>query len=144
MMQIGFTGTRHGMTIPQHEALVKIFLSNYKLRDEVVLHHGMCIGADLEAHRLAKIFDFGCVGHPPTDTSLMAEISDLNKRLPPKYYLDRNQDIVNDTSTLIATPKEFEEVRRSGTWATIRYGARQKKHVVVINPAGYTSIYRCV
>ena len=52
--------------------------------------------------------------------------------LPPKDYLVRNQDIVNSCDVLFATPKDDEEVLRSGTWATIRRGKKAGKKVIVV------------
>jgi len=58
----------------------------------------------------------------------------------PQDYLVRNQDIVNECDVLVATPKENNEVLRSGTWATIRRATKAKKPVLIVNPDGMTII----
>ena len=59
-----------------------------------------------------------------------------DQTLPPKDYLDRNHDIVDQTDLLIATPKENTEVLRSGTWATIRYAKKINKPTWIIETNG--------
>jgi hypothetical protein len=138
MIEIGYTGTRQGMTIEQHAALCKIMLCYHKTAGEFRWHHGLCVGGDKECHRLAKIFDFKVRGHPPNNSKHVAEFTDLDSIAPPKDYLDRNHDIVDETYILIATPKEMQEILRSGTWATMRYAKKQGKKVVRIDPLGNT------
>lgn len=45
MWQIGFTGTRHGMT-PLQRAGVAAILQQVAGAGEFVAHHGDCVGAD--------------------------------------------------------------------------------------------------
>lgn len=52
-----------------------------------------------------------------------------------------NRDIVAETDELIATPKGFQEERRSGTWATVRYALKARKPVTVIWPDGAASLW---
>jgi len=59
-----------------------------------------------------------------------------------KEYLARNKDIVAETEFLIATPKEYTEILRSGTWATIREAFRQNKKVAIIFPNGNIEILK--
>ena len=40
------------------------------------------------------------------------------------------------TDTLVAAPKEDEEVVRSGTWATVRYARKAGRVVLVVRPDG--------
>jgi len=138
MIEIGFTGTRRGMTIAQHRALVKIMLSYHKMSGTFVWHHGLCTGSDEQSHKLAQVFDFYIHGHPPTDEKHMATLDGFVGLDEPKPYLRRNHDIVDSTGILIATPHEHVEVLRSGTWSTIRYAKRIGKKVVIIDPFGNT------
>lgn len=129
-MKIGFTGTRKGMTEQQRAELVRM-LQAYKPAE---FHHGDCVGADEEAHRLvAKSTKI--IIHPPRDQRYRACMT-ADKVHVPKEYLERNHDIVHDTELLIATPKEKAEKLRSGTWATIRYAKSIGRTVIVIFPDG--------
>lgn len=140
MIHVGFTGTRKGMTIAQHASVVKIMLQHYARKkhygEDYAWHHGICIGADQQVHILAKIFEFDVHGHPPEDRRYMAPCSHFNHVYSPQPYITRNHHIVNTCYLLVATPKEVEEIQRSGTWATVRYARNQGKDVIVINPLG--------
>jgi hypothetical protein len=104
-------------------------------------HHGGCVGSDCEAHAAAWSMGYGIVLHPPTDTKLRAwvEQSDLwdvdtDIVLPERPYIERNHDIVDAVTLLIATPDGPE--RNSGTWATIRYARTKGVPTVVVMPDG--------
>ena len=131
-MKMGFTGTQAGMTNRQRSRFAQLL-------DQSVeeFHHGDCIGADEEAHKLTRLTipDTKIVIHPPSNTSKQAFCASDEIRAP-KPYLDRNHDIVDETDELIATPKGFEEELRSGTWATVRYARRKNKKVTIIWPDG--------
>lgn len=138
-MKIGFTGTQLGTTQAQRFTLMGIM---HPLR-EVEFHHGDCIGADFEAHNLAVMHIWDIVIHPPLNPVKRAFSEkrgsfSLGKItvFEPKDYIPRNHDIVDDTDMLIATPKEFEEQLRSGTWATVRYARKQHKKIIIIYPDG--------
>ena len=133
-IKIGFTGTKKGVTRDQHERF-KLTLSKYN----GVLHHGDCIGADDEAHSLALFLKMPIVIHPPNNCKSRAfcGLQFPNKMVTmvdPKPYLNRNHDIVDACDILIATPKQHEEVLRSGTWATIRYARKTGKKIIIIGP----------
>lgn len=127
---LGFTGTRHGMTAAQFRELER------RLTDVDQLHHGDCIGSDKEAHDLAELkFGVWTVAHPPINNKLRA-FCEANEVREPKEYLERDYNIVDESEELIATPYTFIEVRRSGTWATIRYAILHDKPVTIIYPDG--------
>jgi len=132
-MKVGFTGTQNGMTAEQLRTFGEIIK---KLRiDE--FHHGDCVGADKEAVE-AVIYvqpDVHVVCHPPENPSKRAFTS-FNETRDEKPYLVRNHDIVDECGLLIATPWEYAEELRSGTWATIRYARKSGKRIVVIYPDG--------
>lgn len=140
MIEIGFTGTRQGMTIPQHTSVVQIMLNQYKRKhhygEDYTWHHGICVGSDEQLHNLALIFGFYIHGHPPKNDSLEADCTGFTDVSLPEAYLIRNHAIVDSCYLLVATPKEQKEIQRSGTWATIRYARTQSKNVIVINPLG--------
>jgi len=140
MIEIGFTGTRQGMTIAQHTALAKIMLCYYKMSGEFRWHHGVCVGSDKQCHDLAEVFDFKIWDHPPENTKFGADCKNFQEISTPKPYIARNHDIVDATDILIATPLQLNEITRSGTWATVRYAKAFGKRVVVIDPFGETHV----
>lgn len=129
-MKIGFTGTSHGTTSSQREAVHQVL----ERLDPKEFHHGDCIGADAEAHDIATKLNIPVFIHPPSDPSKRAFCG--GNANPVRPYLDRNHDIVDSTELLVACPREFSEVLRSGTWATIRYAKKRQKQTLIIYPDG--------
>lgn len=129
---VGFTGTQRGMT-PNQLSVVRFYLDGYTW-----LHHGDCIGADAQAHQAARRKGLKIHRHPPDNPSKRA-FCDFNKDDDPYPYLDRNHNIVNWSSLLIAGPGEFEEQLRSGTWATIRYARKTKTQRIIVFSDGTIS-----
>lgn len=130
-MKVGFTGARFGMTAKQKERVMGLLSELYVTE----FHHGDCVGADAEAHRMANMFNCKIVIHPPNN-DIKRAFCGSDYIMQKKDYLTRNQNIVNDTDVLIATPREYIEQTRSGTWYTIRYGRRKGKKVYIIQPDG--------
>lgn len=155
-MTIGFIGSQKGMTDFQKSELIKL-LASFQCSEFI---HGDCIGADAEAHDLAKASGVSYFTiYPPEDPKKRA-YKDNRERWDRTYdwyqfqgnkgnyfirwhmplpYLKRNRLIVDASALLIATPKEFKNTMQSGTWSTIRYGwLREKKDpnfkVIVIPP----------
>ncbi len=128
-MIAGFTGTQRGMTEKQKETFAKLM----ERVDE--LHHGDCIGADSDAHKIAKELGKRVHIYPPSNPNKRA-FNDGDLVNAEKEYLDRNHDIVDSSDFLIAAPKGNKEELRSGTWATIRYARKRNKKVVIILPSG--------
>lgn len=97
------------------------------------LHHGVCVGADEEAHAIAKSLGLLLAGHPPKNSHRRSwKCTDFDQLYAAKDYIPRNHDIVDLTEELIAAPAADEgHSLRSGTWSTIRY-ARQKRKMVTI------------
>ena len=131
-MRLGFTGTQVGMTGPQA-------LSTFDEVDALKPHevdHGLCIGSDAQFHEMIRSYSPSVliVGHPPTNTSKMAEC-DCDRLWLPKPYLDRNRDIVDASDALLATP-EGPEGLRSGTWSTVRYARKRGKPITIVWPDG--------
>lgn len=129
-MIVGFTGTQEGMTTLQ-KGSARGFLS--LISGE--LHHGDCIGADAEMHDIAEALGWDTIIHPPANEAKRAFKSGT-RILRPLPYLVRNKHIVEASSIMIATPKEFEEQLRSGTWSTVRYARRRSTAVFIIYPDG--------
>jgi len=130
-MKVGFTGTHHGMSHLQQEALHRLLLEP----TFTTFHHGDCIGADIQAHEIALYCGFLIVVHPPLDPRKRAWAAGSGVDiLPPRKYLDRNKDIVDACDVLIAAPKELTEILRSGTWSTIRYARKVGKPIHILEP----------
>jgi len=134
-MKIGFTGTRQGMSIRQFGVLRTEFAKR-----ATEFHHGDCIGSDAQAHEVMRQHSYAkIVLHPPASTSLRAHCPGAHESRMPTPYLSRNRAIVDETEMLIATPAEFTEQQRSGTWSTIRYARSVGKKMVIIFPDGTVS-----
>lgn len=130
-MNVGFTGTQRGM----NEAQWRTFWSLLVDRAPGDFHEGDCIGADAQAAHGARLAHFRIVSHPPTNSGKRAFFA-ADVEWPAAPYLDRNKQIVSASEEMIATPGEFEEQLRSGTWSTVRYARRVGKPVHVILPDG--------
>lgn len=139
-MNVGFTGTQEGMTDSQKESVTLLLKAASDLEwifGEPVFHHGDCIGSDAEADEIARELGYAIVVHPPLRNEKRAFVpADGVTYRKPKDYLDRNQDIVDETDLLLATPQGFEEERRSGTWATIRRSRGRNMRTIIVWPDG--------
>jgi len=97
------------------------------------VHHGDCVGSDEQFHNFAIILNYRIIVHPPTAERFRAFCKGGEVRTPKQYY-DRDQDIVDETSLLIATPKTKKEF--GGTWHTINYARSLNKPIIIIYPDG--------
>lgn len=132
MMRTGFTGTRNGATEEQKFA-IEYFLQTLQASE---LHHGDCVGADADAHWIAKRLGIKVVIHPPKLEGYRAFCEGAAQIHEPLPYLERNRRIVDETYLLLACPKEHTMILRSGTWSTVRYARKTGKRVIVIYPDG--------
>ena len=139
-MNVGFTGTKAGMTNKQKAELERqlSYIFNQK-PEQYFFHHGDCVGADVQAAAIAKKIGYKIVGYPgfspkfPRLTGFRGFFpSDVTH--PAEPFLDRNHKIVDAADIMFATPEQPEEVLRSGTWATIRYAKKSGKKVVILQP----------
>lgn len=135
--EIGFTGTQRGMTLGQMASFVQIAGHIQSSVPKWRFHHGDCLGADAEAHDIAKGAGAVVVIHPGTDDQGKSPNRAHcvgHETLPAWPYLLRNKDIVNAVELLVAAPATVSEVVRSGTWATIRYARGKSKNLVTLSP----------
>lgn len=142
---IGFTGTREGMTAKQAEHLIDIFKRFLIFHHTCFFHHGMCVGSDAQAHQQAKCHGFNIIGHPPIDMSLMMkdyEAKDFYELRARKRYLQRNDQIVYVSNLLIATPGQMQEQLQGGTWYTIRKARGFAVKHLIIWPDGTEEYHR--
>lgn len=140
-IHIGFTGTQEGMTVHQMAVLsdqLKLIMRSSLSETTYWFHHGDCIGADEQAHKIARRIGWKIHLHPPIISDKRA-FCDYDLIEIEKEYLVRNKDIVNAVSYMYATPKETEEQLRSGTWSTIRYAKRIFKPLTIIFPFDKTT-----
>lgn len=129
--RVGFTGTRHGMTEIQHDAIRACLAFAFMPGAE--FHHGDCGGADEQAAYAALSLGYKVIAHPgPYGKG--CKWNDVV--LPRKPFLDRNQDIVDAVNELYAAPAEAAEQVRSGTWATIRRARKRGIFAYIVAPDG--------
>lgn len=133
VVHLGFTGSRCGLSIAQSDRLVRVFarFSTY----HVIFHHGDCTGAETQACKLAVDAGFSLHSHPSKIEKFRAYIPSAVVE-EPRDPLVRNRAIVRVVKLLVACPEGFEETRRSGTWATIRYARTAKCPRLVVWPDG--------
>lgn len=134
-MKVGVTGTRQGMTEAQKTSLAELFRT-WLPPDE--LHHGDCVGADVQAAAVALEVNPKCkvVAHPPDRDTYRGFFDRNAETLPVREYLTRNRDVTDACAALVVLPKESKEQKRGGTWYTHAYAVRRKKRVVVVWPDG--------
>lgn len=136
-MRVGFTGSRDGMT---NDQVLQVHMLLGDLRTTASqATHGMCVGADKQFHDMAKALDYFVIGAPGVnvagDRQHRATVK-CDLEMPPKPFLARNRDIVQESDVVIACPAQVREQTRSGTWATIRYARQAEKPLVIIWPDG--------
>ena len=132
-MDIGFTGTRNGMSSGQISSLYFI-IGLLGKASELTFHHGDCVGADEQAHKIVGYKGLSITIHPPLNPGKRAFCRGTTS-WQEKSYMDRNRDIVDCCGILIACPENLPGCR-SGTWATIRYARKLKKRIIIIWPDG--------
>lgn len=141
-MIIGFTGTRNGLTEQQYAAVHgALAASLFDRIFKVEFHHGDCLGSDAQAAEIARNLGYRIISHPPIDPKHRAYVP-ADFEFIEREYLDRNKDIVDCAMLLVATPGQWAEQQRSGTWSTIRYARRTGVPVLIVYPDGSGSFER--
>jgi hypothetical protein len=130
--RVWFTGTREGMTLRQMDTLQDLLARLRATHD--VFHHGDCIGADAQAHEIAKALGYRTEAHPSNIPGMRA-FCNADVVHPEKAPLDRNRDMVDIGDTGVGAPHGPEE-QRSGTWSTVRYARKVGRPVVIVWPDG--------
>ena len=114
-MIIGFTGTRHGMSLEQIQSFRQLIAE----KQPTGFHHGSCCGADVEAARIVRDIRKGAICievHPGPEGDLhQTDSGQDNIFHKPKTHFARNRDIVDICDMLIACPLEMERQERGGT-----------------------------
>lgn len=143
MNTVGFTGTREGMTDAQGERVMQLLALN----EFTLVHHGCCIGADEQFHKMCLLLKVPIIGHPPSDQRLMMEIkaSEFTFLDRPHDYIARNKIIVRDSQLILATPKQEATDGRAepvsgGTWRTINIARGRERPLCIVYPSGRTRV----
>ncbi len=134
-MIVGFTGTREGMTDEQF-ARVQIFIEDLQKDLPLSGLHGDCVGADNDFHDICREAGMEVSKRPCRAPMELRANTDAKPIASPMAPMKRNQLIVDDCEFLLACPPTEEELKRSGTWATIRMGRRSGKQVIIVYPDG--------
>lgn len=134
--QIGFTGTRHGMTVAQRGAVARLL-------DELapaafVGHHGDCVGADAEFHDLCRARPGSVIViHPGPVSDLEHQAGclgdELREALP---HMRRNKNIVLASTVMIAAPFEDTAQDYGGTWRTIGMARKANRPLAILQRSG--------
>lgn len=140
-MNVGFTGTREGMTDDQLDKLDRLLRGFRQDIFDSSFLHGNCVGADEQALTLARNLNYRTVAYPTDIPSMQIELSLSDYAKDAEKPLVRNRHIVRDCDVLIAAPKESTEpepARGQGTWSTVRYARKQnlKRRTYIIWPDG--------
>lgn len=134
-MKIGITGTRSGMTEHQRKRLKSFFVDIREEFNNTELHHGDCVGVDVEVAEIADEYGFTTISHPPTKDDLRAHHYSDETREPFSYF-KRNRNIVDEAEILFVIPYQDEWQNHGGTWYTHDYGIKTKTATVIIFPDG--------
>lgn len=128
-MKVGITGTRCGMSQPQKDHIRK-FLTNFPCKE---LHHGDCVGADVEVAEIAKELGVKTICHPPTKQDSRGFHKSDEFREPLSYFA-RNRKIVEETEFLLVVPFQMEWQPFGGTWYTHDYAKKTGKQFLIVWP----------
>ncbi len=131
-MNVGFTGTRSGMTDAQKATFGNV-LAEFS---PALFTHGDCVGADADAHQIAVQLDVPVEIRPCNFPSMRAHCEGAAVVHPITTAFTRNRAIVDSCDLLIATPVTNEEQERGGTWYTIRYARKKGRKTIIIPPDG--------
>lgn len=102
-------------------------------------HHGDCVGADAEAHAIARDIGYSVHVHPPENRSFRAYCyGDVNSE--PDTYMNRNKAIVGASTIMVGCPASETREQRSGTAATMAYSLSVGVPVVMVAPSGNSNI----
>ncbi len=132
MINVGFTGTRHGMSPGQIEAVTMV-VDRLARADRITARHGDCVGADEDFHEIVTSFQAVVIVHPGPVRSMRAGCVGCEIRSP-AAFLERNRAIVDASDAVIATPFEASHRDHGGTWYTADYALKQSKPLALVLP----------
>lgn len=129
-MNIGVTGTRFGATDDQ---LLRVADFMITLGPGNELHHGDCVGVDVQVATIAKELGWKIICHPPIKTELQGFFGGDEVR-PSLSHFARNRNIVKETELLMVVPWQSEPSDRGGTWYTYDYAVKNNKLIRIFYP----------
>lgn len=142
-MTVGFTGTSRVVPLAQREALAQLLLE--LAPKHIDCAHGGCVGAD-------DVFDELVVKHThwhrwiyPSDIGNMRSNAWMQRESwratpwEPRAPLVRNHLVVERATMLVACPRG-PEMRRSGTWSTVRLARKRGLPVTIVWPDGFVTL----
>ena len=131
MKKIGVTGTRSGMNDKQALDVTTFLLQFDPATTEV--HHGDCVGVDVQVAEIAAYLGMRVVCHPPSKTELRAYHKSDEVRIPLSYFA-RNRNIVDETDVLMVVPYQDTHQPSGGTLYTHDYAVKRGKERKVFFP----------
>lgn len=148
MIDVGFTGTRFGMSPEQHQSVTRILDETFMALG-IRGHHGDCIGADKEFHGICRQLQLwsrpnggvSMVGHPPVDNENRAWCV-FDVMHAPLTHMKRNKAIVDAVSVMIATPYEERELQYGGTWKTVGFARKATRPLFLVWRDGRVDLER--
>jgi hypothetical protein len=130
-------GTRYPFSRAQRERGMEIL----RVLRPTTVNHGGCTGADevlaLAAAELEPIPTL--VGWPEIDVPdwFRSKLAPADFWEPALPALERNQAMVDASTTTLALPSEMDPSARSGTWSTIRRAIKAgHRLILVVGPRG--------
>ena len=97
------------------------------------LHHGDCVGADEQAHDIARALSRNR-GHKPHPCPTNGRLSQHKTFGSQRARLVRNKVIVRETTLLIAAPAQAMEQPRFGTSSTVRFARKMGRAICILRP----------
>ena len=127
-VRVGFTGTQAGLSSEQRATLT-LWLEERSYGVNWFVH-GDCVGADEQAAGIARVLGWKLECFPSDRPDKRAYVkSDVVH--DPADPLDRNWNLASQ-DILIACPLEDKEIKRSGTWSTVRRARKRGTLIVII------------
>lgn len=131
MKSVGFLGTAKGMTDGQKDrlrmALGRSLPTNF--------HHGDSLGAEEEAHAVARSFGMHIVAHPSFLSELRAYCPADEVR-PLRSARDRKLELMRAVDTLLVAPATAVEKPDSASWDAVRMARRLGVKLWLLLPDG--------
>ena len=132
-MHLMITGTRKGLTEAQFDVIKQFIIED---NGTEVFHNGDCSGVDQQVTLMFQDIapEVWVVCHPAirVGTRAYGEYDEIREGKGP---LIRDQDMVDEADYLWAAPA-FEEIVRSGTWATVRMARKKGIPITIVMPDG--------